>query len=51
MIYSRIPRYATSNGTGVDVLKTAIVGLGWWGQVLVDAVQVEGKPKDDKIHF
>ena len=33
------------------MLKAAIVGLGWWGQELVNAVQADGKPKGDRICF
>lgn len=33
------------------MLRAAIVGLGSWGQVLVDAVQAGGKPKGDLIRF
>ena len=33
------------------MLKTAIVGLGWWGQELVNSVQADGEPKGDKICF
>ncbi|MEM7123078.1 MAG: Gfo/Idh/MocA family oxidoreductase [Pseudomonadota bacterium] len=33
------------------MLRAAIVGLGSWGQVLVDAVQENGNPKGDLIRF
>ena len=33
------------------MLRAAIVGLGSWGQVLVDAVQTNGDPKGDLIRF
>ncbi len=33
------------------MLKTAIVGLGWWGQELVTAVQADGELKSDKVCF
>ena len=33
------------------MLNAAIVGLGRWGQVLVDAVQAEGAPKGERIRF
>ena len=33
------------------MLRAAIVGLGSWGQVLVDAVQENGDPKGDLIRF
>ena len=33
------------------MLRTAIVGLGSWGQVLVDAIQVNGRAKGDLICF
>ncbi len=33
------------------MLRAAIIGLGSWGQVLVDAVQEDGKPKGDLIRF
>lgn len=33
------------------MLNTAIIGLGRWGQRLVDSVQDEGHPKGDLIHF
>ncbi len=33
------------------MLRAAIVGLGSWGQVLVDAVQTKGKPKGTLIRF
>jgi len=33
------------------VLNTAIIGLGRWGQRLVDSVQDAGRPKGDLIRF
>jgi len=33
------------------MLNTAIIGLGRWGQRLVDSVQDAGNPKGDLIHF
>ena len=33
------------------MLNTAIVGLGWWGQELVNAVQADGVLKGNKIRF
>ena len=33
------------------MLNTAIIGLGRWGQRLVDSIQDAGKPKGDLIHF
>ena len=33
------------------MLNTAIVGLGGWGQRLVDSIQDAGRPKGDLIHF
>ncbi|MEM7170024.1 MAG: Gfo/Idh/MocA family oxidoreductase [Pseudomonadota bacterium] len=33
------------------MLRAAIVGLGSWGQVLVDSVQADGVPKGDLIRF
>ncbi|MBH60889.1 MAG: oxidoreductase [Alphaproteobacteria bacterium] len=33
------------------MLNTAIIGLGRWGQRLVDSVQDLGRPKGDFIHF
>ncbi|MEM7226642.1 MAG: Gfo/Idh/MocA family oxidoreductase [Pseudomonadota bacterium] len=33
------------------MLRAAIVGLGSWGQVLVDAVQANGHPKGELIRF
>ena len=33
------------------MLRTAVVGLGWWGQELVNSVQADGTPKGDKICF
>ena len=33
------------------MLNTAIIGLGRWGQRLVDSVQDAGNPKGDRIHF
>ena len=33
------------------MLNTAIIGLGRWGQQLVDSVQDAGRPKGELIHF
>lgn len=33
------------------MLNAAIVGLGGWGQRLVDSVQTEGRPKSDALRF
>jgi len=36
---------------GPGIVKAAIVGVGWWGQSLVNAVQKDGNPVDQRIRF